>query len=68
MLDWTQVLYIILIMILVSFLFSFWLIIVWIGLVHVYTYLTEWRKARWIAKNDKRDFFERVEEFKNDFK
>ena len=68
MIDFEQMLYIVLLMILVSCLFSFWLIVVWIGLVHCYIYLQEWKKARLFAKNDKRDFFERAEEFRHDFK
>lgn len=68
MIDFTQIIYILIMMILVSFLFSFWLIVVWIGLVHCYIYLTEWRNQRNIAKVAKRDYFEKIEEFRNEFK
>lgn len=66
MIDFTQFIYILIMLILVSFLFSFWLIVVWIGLVHCYIYLTEWKKARWIAKSGKRDYFDKIEEFRSE--
>ena len=68
MIDFTSVIYVLIMLILISFLFSFWLIVVWIGLVHCYIYLTEWRSSKKIAKAEKANFFHQVEEFKNDFK
>lgn len=69
MLDFTAILYVILILFLISFLFSFWLIVVWVGLVHCYIYLEEWRTNRKaVIKADSKDFFPQMEELRNEFK
>lgn len=68
MFDFTTLLYLIIMAILVSFLFCFWLLIIWVGLVHCYMYLMEWRADRHIAKTAKKDYFDKIEEFRNELK
>lgn len=69
MFDFTTLLYLLVMAILCSFLFCFWLLIIWVGLVHCYMYMMEWRADRHLAKtadSKSKNYFDKIEEFRNE--